>query len=79
MRVLSTLFLAAGLLASPSQADEGSCTAQKSACSSESAVEFEVANSCRHMCPVANDATALGRKVVLEVAVALVDRSELEA
>lgn len=69
MRVIATLLLATALGIDARAGGEGSCSAE----------EVQVANSCCHMCPVARQATTLGRLIVMEMPVALVDRGELEA
>lgn len=84
MRVIATLFLAAGAFALPSFAGgEGSCSKADEAAYSK-AVAYEqcasqLVNSCRTMCPVARESTAMGRLIVMEMPVAVVDRGELEA
>lgn len=66
MRYLATLLLSAALGLTAWAGGEGSWSKATSA------------NSCRHQCPVANEATTLGRQIAMEMPVASVERGELE-
>lgn len=67
MRTIATLLLSAAFGLTAWAGGEGSCSKAASA------------NSCRHQCPVANEATTLGRLIAMEMPVASVARGELEA
>lgn len=77
MRVIATLLLSSLLGLAAWAEGEGTCS--RSAVAARDGGALEVANSCRHMCPVAREATTLGRTIALAMPVASVERAELEA
>lgn len=77
MRVITTLLLSSFLGLAAQAEGEGTCS--RSAVVPHDDGALAVANSCRHMCPVAREATILGRTIALAMPVASVERAELEA
>ena len=77
MRVIATLLLSSALGFTAWAGGEGTCNkAEVATCGSG---KYEVANSCLNMCPVAQEATTLGRWIAMAAPVASIDRGELEA
>jgi len=75
MRVITTLVLSLALGLTAWAGGEG-YKAKKVAWGG---ADCAVTNSCRNKCPVAREATTLGRLVAMEMPVATVARGELEA